>query len=141
MTAFDMASKDAANALQANRTRPGAPRSIVPAIPLPYIQKRKQVTQEKQHEQNASEPSAAKPSVTTTTVAKPALGLAPSGNGGAAATISSNDTSQLLRQDRTKDKDQVVAQNPAEKQIAAGEWFLAYERQYLYSIYESNAVS
>src|SRR5450432_3665604 len=37
-----MASIEAARALQANRPRPSAVRPIVPAIPLPYIQKRKQ---------------------------------------------------------------------------------------------------
>jgi hypothetical protein len=37
-----MAPVDAANALQSNRPRPSTRRSIVPAIPLPYIQKRKQ---------------------------------------------------------------------------------------------------
>ncbi len=37
-----MAPTDAANALQGNRPRPSTIRPIVPAIPLPYIQKRKQ---------------------------------------------------------------------------------------------------
>jgi hypothetical protein len=37
-----MAPTDAASALQGNRPRPSTVRPIVPAIPLPYIQKRKQ---------------------------------------------------------------------------------------------------
>lgn len=37
-----MAPTDAANALQGVRPRPSTIRPIVPAIPLPYIQKRKQ---------------------------------------------------------------------------------------------------
>ena len=37
-----MASTEAANALQSHRPRPSTARPIVPAIPLPYIQKRKQ---------------------------------------------------------------------------------------------------
>ncbi len=39
-----MASSNAANAIQGNRPRPSTVRPIVPAIPLPYIQKRKQRT-------------------------------------------------------------------------------------------------
>ena len=37
-----MGPTDAGNALQSNRSRPSMLRPIVPAIPLPYIQKRKQ---------------------------------------------------------------------------------------------------
>lgn len=37
-----MAPTDAANSLHGNRPRPSTARNIVPAIPLPYIQKRKQ---------------------------------------------------------------------------------------------------
>lgn len=37
-----MAPPGAANALQGNRPRPSTARPIIPAIPLPYIQKRKQ---------------------------------------------------------------------------------------------------
>src|SRR6266487_2866145 len=37
-----MAPTDAANALQSNRSRSSMIRPIVPAIPLPYMQKRKQ---------------------------------------------------------------------------------------------------
>jgi len=66
-----MAPTDAANALQGNRPRPSTVRPIVPAIPLPYIQKRKQhvIASTKAEEVPASVTSADPPITTSPPVA------------------------------------------------------------------------
>lgn len=66
-----MAPTDAANALQGNRPRPSTVRPIVPAIPLPYIQKRKQhaVAPTKTEEVPTSVASADPPTTTSPLVA------------------------------------------------------------------------
>jgi hypothetical protein len=66
-----MAPTDAANALQGNRPRPSTVRPIVPAIPLPYIQKRKHhaVAPTKTEEVPASVTSADPPITTSPPVA------------------------------------------------------------------------
>jgi hypothetical protein len=66
-----MAPTDAANALQGNRPRPSIVKPIVPAIPLPYIQKRKQhaVAQTKTEGVPASVTSADPPITTSPPVA------------------------------------------------------------------------
>jgi hypothetical protein len=61
-----MAPTDAANALQGNRPRPSTVRPIVPAIPLPYIQKRKQhAVPQTKTEQVPAPVSAVDPPITT----------------------------------------------------------------------------
>jgi hypothetical protein len=66
-----MAPTDAATALQSSRPRPSTVRPIIPAIPLPYIQKRKQhaVTPNKTEEVTMSIPAANPPTTTSPPVA------------------------------------------------------------------------
>jgi hypothetical protein len=66
-----MAPTDAANALQGNRPRPSTVKPIIPAIPLPYIQKRKQhaVAPTKTEEVLAPMTSASPPITTSPLVA------------------------------------------------------------------------
>src|ERR1700694_1315700 len=65
-----MAPADAANSLKGNRPRPSAVRTIVPAIPLPYIQKRKQYATAAARVEEAPAPlaSAETPKTTSTPV-------------------------------------------------------------------------